>query len=303
MIRTRVLERKSTAEDISIGSSYWRRLTLDTQISLYIRGARHLGLDVDGVAYDVCRKPAQKPSVAKSETSEHYGQRVLEAIVKEPERYYQRRLIVRSELEMHESGIDAWHTALNILSARRLRVFPRNPDSCMQWSRECDYLSVCAGEADLRDPGMFVEEPRKHGELDTPDTLGGMELITQSSMRSFRSCQRKFQNRYELRIRPNRPKAEPLRKGTEIHRGLETYSLTGDVEKAVASLQTVEPFARAHEAAMLIGYAARWAESDWVYKSIEQEFSMPLVDPTSGEISDIFLLAGRVDGVIETSEG
>ena len=122
--KTYVLERKTTSEDISIGSNYFKRLTLDVQISHYINGARSLGYDVAGVQYDVLRRPMHKPSVAKSETPDHYGERVLAAIAEDPERYYARRTIVRLQDEMVEADHDMWQTGIAIRDARRLQMFP-----------------------------------------------------------------------------------------------------------------------------------------------------------------------------------
>lgn len=297
---TYVLERKTTAEDISIGSVYWRRLTLDTQISHYILGGAAIGYEIAGVAYDVCRKAAQRPSEAKAETPEHYQQRVLEAITKDPERFYQRRKIYRRADELHEAACDTWQTATAIRDARRLKVFPRNSDSCMSWSRACDYLSVCCSEADIGDPILFAKAEKRHEELDGSDIRDGLELLTQSSLRSYRSCPRKYFYRYESRMRPLRPKAEPLRKGTAIHAALEVWSKTGgDVEAAIAALPTLDPFARAHEVATVIGYHARWSDEPWTYTAIEKEFLFPLVNPETGGESRTFILGGKLDGIVE----
>jgi hypothetical protein len=54
-------EKKTAGEEIGLESVYWQRLKLDTQISMYYRGARALGYDVKGCQYDVLRKPAIRP--------------------------------------------------------------------------------------------------------------------------------------------------------------------------------------------------------------------------------------------------
>jgi hypothetical protein len=58
----RFSELKTTSEDIGMGSVYWRRLTLDPQVSTYYAGAKALGHEVDSCLYDVVRKPALRPS-------------------------------------------------------------------------------------------------------------------------------------------------------------------------------------------------------------------------------------------------
>jgi hypothetical protein len=61
--RVLLVEHKSSSEDVSAGSDYWKRLRMDTQVSIYFEGARAaLGLDVSGCIYDVLSKPAQRPS-------------------------------------------------------------------------------------------------------------------------------------------------------------------------------------------------------------------------------------------------
>jgi hypothetical protein len=56
-----ISELKTTTEDITAGSPYWRRLRLDGQISVYYDGAAALGYDVAGCLYDVARRPEHEP--------------------------------------------------------------------------------------------------------------------------------------------------------------------------------------------------------------------------------------------------
>jgi len=58
--RRHLIEHKSSSEDLTVGSSYWKRLRMDTQVSQYFEGAKHLGEPVDECTYDVLRKPDQK---------------------------------------------------------------------------------------------------------------------------------------------------------------------------------------------------------------------------------------------------
>jgi hypothetical protein len=53
-----VIEHKTTASDLELGSIYWRKVSaLDTQVSTYLAGARAIGLPVVVCIYDVVRKP------------------------------------------------------------------------------------------------------------------------------------------------------------------------------------------------------------------------------------------------------
>jgi hypothetical protein len=63
-----VVEHKTTSSDIGPGSAYWAKLTLDTQVSAYL-GA-HEG--VEGMLYDVIRKPGIRPYKATPPADRKY---------------------------------------------------------------------------------------------------------------------------------------------------------------------------------------------------------------------------------------
>lgn len=331
-------ETKTTSEDLGPGSTFWKRTILDPQLSLYLPALRKMGHDPRGCIYDVLRKPGQLPSTvpildehgnkivldmsgkrvttkagkwrqtgdadagyvlqSRPETPEEYGLRCLEAIAENPDRYYARGIVVRLESDEKEAAFDTWNTASQMREARRLNIYPRNPDSCTSWGRECDYLNVCAGMASLDDPLLFRYEEDVHEELveDGATLSDDLNLLTQSAMRSYRSCPRKFQNRYVLRIRSVK-KVETLATGKSVHAALDVFRRTCDLEAAKKALTTEDPFARAKEGAMLTGYAARWGDPTGVI-AIEQTFRIPLVNPETGAASRTFSLGGRVDAIV-----
>lgn len=59
--RTAVVEHKTTCDDLAPDSDYWKRLRIDSQISLYVLGAWQLGYRVDTVVYDVLHRPLLEP--------------------------------------------------------------------------------------------------------------------------------------------------------------------------------------------------------------------------------------------------
>lgn len=176
-----LIEHKTSSEDIRPGSDYWRRLRMDAQISLYYDGARSLGHEVVGCLYDVIGKPTLRPLKATpvesrkytkegklyanqrdvDETADEYEARLLEAIAEDPDRYYQRAIVVRLDGELDDSRLDAWQTARLLREPYR----PRNPDACMQFGHACAYLPVCSGEARLDDQTRFRLLPDVHPEL------------------------------------------------------------------------------------------------------------------------------------------
>jgi hypothetical protein len=338
-MRIYLWETKTTSEDISNGSTFWKRTTLDPQLSLYFPALKVLGYDPRGAVYDALLKPSLKPgnvpmldddnlkivvdqngqrvrtkdgkrwrqspdagsgAVLKTrpETPEEYGQRCLDAISKDPDRYYARGVVVRLEEELHEAAADTWNTAAQMRESKRLNIYPRNPDSCVEWSRECDYLNVCSRLADINDPLLFRREDA-HAELDKGEgnLSDDLSLLTQSSMRCYRKCQRRFYLRYILRMRPLK-KAETLSTGSSVHDALEVFRKTGgDLAAARAALKTEDLFVRAKEEAMVVGYAARWGAPVGIIE-VEHQFRIPLTNPETGASSRTFSLGGRVDAIV-----
>lgn len=309
---------------------------MDPQLSLYIPAVRALGYDPRGAIYEVLRKPDQRPSnvptldddglkivlnaagqrvktkdgkkwrqtgdtelgyvvQSRPETPEEFEQRCLEVIAEAPDKFYARGVVVRLEADEREAAFDVWNTAHQMREARRLNIYPRNPDACVRWGRECEYLSVCANMLDINDPLFFQYEEDEHTELGDGSTEN---LLTQSAMRAYRSCPRLFQLRYVLRMRPIK-KPETLSTGTSIHEALDVFRRSGgDLEAAKAALTTEDPYVRAKERAMLIGYAARWGKPMGVV-AVEKLFRIPLINPATGAASKTFELGGKVDAIVE----
>jgi hypothetical protein len=290
-----VVERKTTAEDISEGSDYWKRLHLDPQVSTYIEAGITEGLDIVGCLYDVLHKPANRPMETRNESPEAFEKRILACISQKPSYYYRRGIIVRLEGERVEHARDRWQTAISIQTSRRLRTWPRNPDACMQWHRLCDYFPICTGVA-RQDDGLLFQVGKPHEELGSSDP----DLLTQSSLRTYRSCPRKYQFRYEIGLRSTKQKTQALRTGTSVHAALETLSKTGgDLSAALASLGDDNPFELARQRAMVIGYHVQWQEDLLKVVGVEHEFRIALVNPETGAASRMFRIGGKIDVIAE----
>lgn len=168
--RTMLIEHKSSAEDLSPGSSYWARLRLDGQISVYYEGARSLGFDVEGVIYDVLGKPAIRPLKVNQkrkvdETPEEFFQRCAEAIAEDPSRYLARAEVVRLEADMVEAMTDVWQLGRSLHENTLAGRYPRNVDACFKFSRACPFWDVCCGQASLDDSTRYVRLDSVHPEL------------------------------------------------------------------------------------------------------------------------------------------
>jgi hypothetical protein len=184
-----IVEHKTTSEDIGGDSKYWKRLTLDSQISTYFAGARALGHDIAVCIYDVIGKPKHAPlratpeetrkytkagllyanQRAEDETPDEFRVRLTEVIAEAPERFYDRREVVRLEADERDAAFDVWQTARALREAQVAERWPRNPDGCERYGRLCGYFDVCTGLASLDDPTRFERVDNVHQELAAND--------------------------------------------------------------------------------------------------------------------------------------
>lgn len=183
--RVLLTERKTSAENLGQGSEYWRRLTLDPQVSTYFVGARSLGYDVEGCLYDVVGKPRLELRQAtpiesrkytkdgrlyaaqreRDEDLEEYRERLRDHIAENPDRYYQRGEVVRLEEQEKDAAYDAWQTARLIREAKSTGHHIRNPDACSRFGSTCAFFDVCTGLTTLDDPARFRKMEDPHAEL------------------------------------------------------------------------------------------------------------------------------------------
>lgn len=252
--RTLVREHKTAGEDIGPGSTYWRKLAMDGQVSGYLAGSVALGIPCEGVLYDVLRKPALKPlkKVAEvklrkdgqpcagqrlaDETPDEYRARCIEAIAADPGGYYLRGDVVRMEAEAAEALWDDWQTAAIMREAARQGRHPRNPDACMRWGRPCSFWDACTGTASLDDMTRFYRSERISPELEPSE---GLPILSASRLRSARSCLRLHQLQY---LEGYRPVVEPeaLTFGTLIHAALAAWwsAPTDKIGAALAAIRS-----------------------------------------------------------------
>jgi hypothetical protein len=237
-----VVEHKTSSENVSY---YWRRLALDTQVSIYLEAAYALANvlgyqteDVRGVEYDLLVKPPVWPLSAtdptkrrytrdgrlyasqrdRDETEDEFRARVRAAIVEAPEKFFQRQTIVRTARELEEAREER-----RILQAEIAQFVPpiRNPDACVRYGHLCDYWRVCAGEASLEDPTLYQHAPTTSQDRGR-DHDRRLPIISHSELVTWRRCRREHLYAYKLRMRPIE-KAPALNFGTLVHLGLEGW--------------------------------------------------------------------------------
>lgn len=201
----RVIEHKSSSEDTSPGSDYWRRLKMDGQVSVYFEGGRILGHEVYAVLYDVVgklqhefkqvpvtderglkivlnaagervrngkgqwRQTADKEQgftlQTRPETVEEFMERMAGVLAEEPHRFFNRAEVHRLEQELADGITDVWQLGQSLRDEELEQRFPRNPDACMQPGRTCPFFAACAGEASLEDQRLYVRSDDVHPEL------------------------------------------------------------------------------------------------------------------------------------------
>lgn len=187
-----VVEHKTSSEDITHGSDYWRRLRIDTQVSTYLALAQANALEVEAVLYDVLKKPGQVPYKATpddkkkyvvdkqtkaarldarqrehDEDPEAYYERVASAFAAEPEKHYARQLVVRLEADAREAAYDVWATAKHVRECELTNQWPRNADGCLMWGRVCPFFDVCSGVDSIENHHRYRAASRAHEELES----------------------------------------------------------------------------------------------------------------------------------------
>lgn len=208
--RVFIVEHKTSSEDITPGSPYWRMLRIDTQVSVYFVGAESLGYTVAGCLYDVLGKPQLHPKgiavvedgakvvldangvrvktkdgkkwretadteqgyvlQTRPETPMEFGERIRTAIAESPDRFFARGEVVRLEQEVSDAIVDVWQTGQQMRENELANRHPRNPGACKSYGRMCEFFDVCTGAASIEDTNLFQQRALVHPELADENT-------------------------------------------------------------------------------------------------------------------------------------
>lgn len=371
-----VVEHKTSSLDIGAGTPYWRRLTLDSQVSNYLRGAKSTGLDARGVLYDVVRKVGLQPYAAtpeeqrkytapkdkacpeckkknptpaphmvnasgkdeperlvacvdgrvvtdpggklyanlrdRDETIDEYRERVRTDIGNNPEKYYQRGVVVRLPEEERDAAFDTWNVGREIRESQLAQRWPRNPDACDAYNSLCAYFDVCTGAASIDDPTRFAFKESTHTELDEPseaelEARRRLPILSTSSARAYRSCPRKYFYAYEQRKRLITDK-HALRFGTLFHIGLEAWWRGEGIANAIAAMRAAyakleaDPIDAVRAEELLLGYHVKWRNEPLDVLAVERQFHAPLTNPQTGHASKTWQLGGKIDAIVRVAE-
>jgi hypothetical protein len=188
--RLAIVEHKTSGQGLEPESDYWKRLRIDSQISLYWQAAKALGYNVQTIIYDVIRKPTIRPKavtkaaqkeiaetglycgeaaeVCDHETPSMYGARLNCDIGERPDYYYARQEIPRVEQDLADAMNDLWQTAKILSDCRSRGHWPRNTSACIGFGR-CQYFDLCANGYDCKAgnvPDGFIRVDNTHPELE-----------------------------------------------------------------------------------------------------------------------------------------
>lgn len=385
-----VVEHKTTSLDIGPGSQYWRRLTLDDQVSNYVAGARALGHEPRGVLFDVVRKVNLKPYLATPEAERKYTQpsskacpeckkkkatpaphywnkvadewvldeasmvggatpcldgrivtdpggrlyanlrehdetldeyrlRVREDIGNNPDKYYQRGIVVRLEEEERDAAFDVWAVGREIRESQLANRWPRNPNACDSFGSLCQYFDVCTKTASIDDPLRFRTSDKAHEELAVAAagdvarikhksiSFGdSLPILSTSSARCYRTCPRKYFFSYEMKRRSARD-APALRFGSLFHIGLEKWWRCGDLAQAFAAMRAeyqkfeIDEVDAVRAEELLLGYHVMWKDEPLEVLAVEVEFRAPLVNPATDGESRTWQRGGKIDALVRSA--
>ena len=127
----------------SIGGGYLEKLFSDSQITGYVAALRDMGVDIEGVVYDVALKP--KLRLKKNETQDEFYERLAEWHMR-PEAYHREEVYV-SERQIEDWRLDVWAVTQDLLNCRRTGNWYRNTSRCFDYFRPCEYVSLCQNGA------------------------------------------------------------------------------------------------------------------------------------------------------------
>ena len=143
-----------------LDSSYFDRLYVDSQITMYMYAMERLDYNPAGVIYRVIRKPGLRRG--RTEALEAFLERLRKDIAERPEFYYEERMLYRDKRDLGEFEETIYLEAKQANDcARKGRCF-RHSTACSMYGA-CEYLPLCMGEAGAREALYEIREP--HEEL------------------------------------------------------------------------------------------------------------------------------------------
>jgi hypothetical protein len=140
--RVFVVEHKTSTADTSPGSPYWERLSIDTQVSIYIDGASAgLDYDVAGCIYDVIQRPKHEPKLATPDEDRRFttgkgcakcGGSAKAGAVEKGRGYYIVAMVTEQHIECDGCAGTGWKLKDGEPEAPRLHSNQRDTDETIE---------------------------------------------------------------------------------------------------------------------------------------------------------------------------
>lgn len=184
--RLLVKESKLYGDDIGMESDLWKRMRFDHQVSLYVVAARRLGYPVEGVLFDLGRKPTIQTTAVplldelgckivldahgervrtgnklwrqtgdkekgytlqtRPMTVEEWGDKLNNDIAERPDFYYARHEIARLDQDLDEFQAELWDIQTTLREAQRSGRWYRTANK--NTCGFCPYFNLCASGFD-----------------------------------------------------------------------------------------------------------------------------------------------------------
>lgn len=183
-----LVEHKTSSDSLDAGGAYFRRLTLDEQISMYYDACCSMGLRPDVIVYDVLKKPDIDPKKASEtprlkkdgtpaknsrlldETPVEYMERLVERMTGNINKYIRRENIYRFDDEMEKFRMEIWNEAENMAFATLRGTWTKTSEACIQRYGVCDFMPVCEGASRITDVAYYRKKEAAHSELNHTPT-------------------------------------------------------------------------------------------------------------------------------------
>lgn len=127
-----------------IDKSYFDRLYVDSQITMYMMAARRMGFNPVGVIYRVLKKPLIRQR--QNETVEAFTERLRMDYLQRPEFYYYETRLYRDQSDLEAFERDLWYQAKQAEKNAQKGFCGRYTQSCSAYGT-CPYLPLCTNES------------------------------------------------------------------------------------------------------------------------------------------------------------
>lgn len=162
-----------------------------------------------------------------------------------------------------------WDCCKRILECRRTQCWLPTEQACYMYNRQCPCAKLCQATMNgdkidyIIDDGYdrFQEGEHLHRELEMGRrTSDGTDILTYTSVSTFRLCEARYYWQYELGLRPKGEYSEPLWIGSAVHKGLATSAEEG----LEAGLEAIDDWAAANP---VIGEDRAWLQDQQIARA------------------------------------